>query len=59
MFDGTLDRPYREGDATNPQSVYGASKLAGEREAGPDAAVVRTSWVCGLHGSNMVSPCWA
>ena len=38
-------------------SVYGASKLAGEREAlalGPAAAVVRTSWVCGEHGSNMV-----
>jgi dTDP-4-dehydrorhamnose reductase len=38
--------------------VYGASKLAGEREAlalGPRAAVVRTSWVCGEHGSNMVS----
>lgn len=54
VFDGTLDRPYHEWDATNPQSVYGASKLAGEREAGPDAAVVRTSWVCGLHGHNMV-----
>jgi dTDP-4-dehydrorhamnose reductase len=54
VFDGTLDRPYHEWDATNPRSVYGASKLAGEREAGPDAAVVRTSWVCGLHGHNMV-----
>ncbi len=54
VFDGTLDRPYREGDATNPQSVYGASKLAGEQLAGPDAAVVRTSWVCGEHGNNMV-----
>ena len=58
VFDGTLDRPYVEWDATGPTSVYGASKLAGEREAlalGPRAAVVRTSWVCGEHGSNMVA----
>lgn len=54
VFDGTLDRPYREDDRPNPLSVYGRSKLAGERAAGPDAAVVRTSWVCGEHGSNMV-----
>lgn len=57
VFDGTLDRPYHEWDATNPRSVYGASKLAGEIEAlalGSGAAVVRTSWVCGEHGSNMV-----
>lgn len=54
VFDGTLDRPYREDDETNPQSVYGRTKLAGEAEAGPDAAIVRTSWVCGAHGNNMV-----
>jgi len=54
VFDGTLDRPYREDDATNPQSVYGKSKLAGEHAAGDAAAVVRTSWVCGEHGNNMV-----
>jgi dTDP-4-dehydrorhamnose reductase len=57
VFDGTLDRPYREWDAPNPTSVYGASKLAGEHEAlrlGASAAVVRTSWVCGEHGGNMV-----
>ena len=57
VFDGTLDRPYHEHDAPHPQSVYGASKLAGEREAlglGTSAAVVRTSWVCGRHGANMV-----
>lgn len=54
VFDGTLDRPYHEWDTPNPASVYGRSKLAGEQEAGPDAAVVRTSWVCGLHGNNMV-----
>jgi dTDP-4-dehydrorhamnose reductase len=54
VFDGTLDRPYREDDATNPRSVYGKSKLAGEHAAGAAAAVVRTSWVCGEHGDNMV-----
>jgi dTDP-4-dehydrorhamnose reductase len=54
VFDGTLDRPYREDDATNPQSVYGRSKLAGEVAAGPGATIVRTSWVCGEHGNNMV-----
>jgi len=57
VFDGTLDRPYREHDSTNPQSVYGRSKRDGELAAlalGRMATVVRTSWVCGVHGSNMV-----
>ena len=54
VFDGTLDRPYREDDRPNPRSAYGRTKLAGERVAGPDAAIARTSWVCGEHGSNMV-----
>jgi dTDP-4-dehydrorhamnose reductase len=54
VFDGTLDRPYREDDPTNPQSVYGRSKLAGELAAGPTATIARTSWVCGEHGNNMV-----
>lgn len=54
VFDGTLGRPYREDDPTNPQSVYGKSKLRGELLAGPDATIARTSWVCGEHGQNMV-----
>ena len=57
VFDGTLDRPYHEWDDTDPQSVYGLTKLIGEQEAlalGPAATVVRTSWVCGVHGANMV-----
>lgn len=57
VFDGRSDRPYREWDRTNPQSVYGRSKLAGEEELLaqlPGATVARTSWVCGCHGSNMV-----
>ena len=57
VFDGTSDAPYTEWDTPNPQSVYGSSKLAGEREAamlGVGAAIARTSWVCGEHGANMV-----
>jgi dTDP-4-dehydrorhamnose reductase len=54
VFDGTLDRPYHERDVPNPRSVYGRSKLAGELAAGPEATVVRTSWVSGEHGTNMV-----
>jgi len=54
VFDGTAVRPYREDDPTNPQSVYGRSKLAGEHELDPSATLVRTSWVVGRYGSNMV-----
>jgi dTDP-4-dehydrorhamnose reductase len=57
VFDGTSERPYTEWDEPRPVSVYGRSKLAGERELlgqVPGAVVARTSWVCGPHGSNMV-----
>lgn len=56
VFDGTKVGPYVESDAPNPRSVYGSTKLAGERAAltYPSAAVARTSWVCGFHGGNMV-----
>ncbi|MBK5224288.1 MAG: dTDP-4-dehydrorhamnose reductase [Acidimicrobiia bacterium] len=54
VFDGTARRPYREDDATNPRSVYGRSKLAGELELDPSATLVRTSWVFGRYGSNVV-----
>ncbi|MBA2327133.1 MAG: dTDP-4-dehydrorhamnose reductase [Actinobacteria bacterium] len=54
VFDGEKVDPYVEWDEPNPQSAYGRSKLAGEWELGPDALVVRTSWVCGRHGHNMV-----
>ena len=43
-----------EWDPTNPVSMYGRSKLGGELELGPEHTVVRTSWVCGFHGANMV-----
>lgn len=55
VFDGTKPTPYVETDVPNPQSVYGASKLAGEQAV--DTAidtVVRVSWLSGFHGANMV-----
>lgn len=54
VFDGTSPRPYVEWDPPCPVSVYGRSKWAGECELGPGDTVVRTSWVCGYHGRNMV-----
>jgi dTDP-4-dehydrorhamnose reductase len=58
VFDGTLGRPYVEWDDPGPRSVYGRSKLGGEREvqavAGPGSTIVRTAWVSGAHGANMV-----
>jgi dTDP-4-dehydrorhamnose reductase len=54
VFDGTKPEPYVEWDTPNPVSMYGRSKLGGERELGPGDTIVRTSWVCGEHGANMV-----
>lgn len=55
VFDGTKTSPYVETDTPNPQSVYGASKLAGEQALDVSRdTIVRISWVCGLHGANMV-----
>jgi dTDP-4-dehydrorhamnose reductase len=59
VFDGTKPEPYVEWDPPNPASAYGRSKWGGEQEAaagsGPAGhSIVRISWVCGEHGSNMV-----
>jgi dTDP-4-dehydrorhamnose reductase len=57
VFDGSRPEPYVEWDPPAPQSVYGRSKLAGEQEVVaqlPGATVVRTSWVCGRYGANML-----
>jgi dTDP-4-dehydrorhamnose reductase len=58
VFDGTKSDAYHEWDRPNPQSVYGASKWAGEHEVAVHAAgratTVRTSWVFGEHGHNVV-----
>jgi dTDP-4-dehydrorhamnose reductase len=57
VFDGTANVPYHEFAPTNPLSVYGKSKLAGEqfvRDLHSKFFIVRTSWVYGKHGNNFV-----
>jgi len=54
VFDGTKATPYDEWDPPSPRSVYGHSKRGGELELGPEDTAVRTSWVCGRYGANMV-----
>lgn len=54
VFDGRATRPYTEWDATEPQSMYGKSKLAGEQELRPNDLCIRVSWLAGAHGSNIV-----
>jgi dTDP-4-dehydrorhamnose reductase len=53
VFDGTKGEPYVESDPTNPQSVYGRTKLHGEQEVG-DGWIVRSSWLFGWTGHNFV-----
>jgi dTDP-4-dehydrorhamnose reductase len=57
VFDGLLDRPYREEDPTCPVSEYGRSKLAGERAVAAgnsDHAILRTAWIYSPFGRNFV-----
>lgn len=55
VFDGAAETPYTEWDQTHPLSVYGRSKLGGERECREGSTIVRTSWLCGSHGPNIVA----
>lgn len=55
VFDGSLDRPYREDDPTGPLGVYGDSKRRGERAvaaANGNHVILRTAWVYGPVGRN-------
>jgi dTDP-4-dehydrorhamnose reductase len=57
VFDGTKTGAYVETDSTNPLSVYGRTKLAGEKSlvaSGAHHLVFRTSWVFGAHGANFL-----
>ncbi len=55
VFDGSGNKPWIEGDATAPLSVYGATKLEGEKliqQSGCKHLIFRTSWVYGARGGN-------
>ncbi|MEE7477019.1 dTDP-4-dehydrorhamnose reductase [Methylobacterium hispanicum] len=57
VFDGETPGPYWPDDPIDPQSVYGASKAAGElavRTANPRHAILRTAWVVSPHRANFV-----
>ena len=57
VYGGDAEAPYKETAPTAPQSVYGASKKAGEEEAikhDPEALIIRTSWVYSYYGNNFV-----
>jgi len=57
VFDGTATQPYRETDLTNPQGVYGASKLDGEiaiQAVGCKHLIIRTAWVFSEYGNNFM-----
>jgi dTDP-4-dehydrorhamnose reductase len=58
VFDGKNYKPYCEDDTTNPNSVYGTTKLAGEnalKEIAPkNSIIIRTSWVYSSYGNNFV-----
>ncbi|MDS1316098.1 dTDP-4-dehydrorhamnose reductase [Aliarcobacter butzleri] len=58
VFDGKSFKPYKEEFQTNPQSVYGKTKLDGEKElinVNPkNSIIIRTSWVYSFYGNNFV-----
>jgi dTDP-4-dehydrorhamnose reductase len=54
VFDGKKGAAYAEDDITNPLNVYGASKRAGELACASEDSIIRTSWVMGVRGKNVV-----
>jgi dTDP-4-dehydrorhamnose reductase len=59
VFDGSKSSPYVESDPTNPQTVYGKTKLNGEiaiKKINPkDSIIIRTSWLFSRFGKNFVN----
>ncbi len=57
VFDGSGHKPYQPEDVANPLSVYGRTKLAGEREVlkyAAEAVIIRTAWLYSPYGNNFV-----
>jgi dTDP-4-dehydrorhamnose reductase len=54
VFDGKKGSGYVEDDPTSPLNVYGRTKLAGELLCAPEDTIVRTSWVMGVRGRNIL-----
>jgi dTDP-4-dehydrorhamnose reductase len=57
VFDGKSNIPYVETDEVSPISVYGSSKLAGEKllaQSGCKFCIIRTQWTYGASGNNFV-----
>jgi len=58
VFNGKAFMPYKENDLTDPQSVYGTTKRAAEKEMIslqiPNSIIIRTSWVYSAYGNNFV-----
>jgi dTDP-4-dehydrorhamnose reductase len=57
VFDGSASTPYKETDTTNPLSVYGLTKLEGEKalqRVYPESVIIRTAWVFSEYGNNFV-----
>ena len=57
VFDGLSSKPYTEIDIPNPKSIYGKSKLAGEKiikDSNVKSIIIRTAWVFSIYGKNFV-----
>ena len=57
VFDGESKKPYKEHDITNPNTIYGKTKLAGENaiiNSGCNYIIIRTSWIFSEYGNNFL-----